>query len=250
MPKFVPVTNPELARHEQDQVRTRPVAARRARATQRRVHPHNFLFFILSQLLGRGGRFGSVRCAISVRAQASVQAPVHAWGTHADLSGTAPASCLTACLALDPFDQDADMAKHRAWEQKQYVQENRTGDNQVPGVGSQSSIAFTRKVTVGPSAARTICLSNTHTHTHTHCGCRASRRGYATSRACGSRLPTTAPNLMLPTPRPSLRCHAQSTRVKSLHKLKTGSSHLFTLDLHPPVRSFPFTPCLSLSLPP
>ena len=53
MPKFVPVTNPELARHEQDQVRTRPVAARRARATQRRVHPHNFH---LSQLLGRGGR--------------------------------------------------------------------------------------------------------------------------------------------------------------------------------------------------
>jgi hypothetical protein len=41
------------------------------------------------------------------------------------------------------------MAKHRAWEQKQYVQENRTGDNQVPGLGSQSGIAFARKVTVG-----------------------------------------------------------------------------------------------------
>ena len=70
MPKFVPVTNPELARHEQDQVRTRPVAARRARATQRRVHPHDFLIVICSKLLGRGGR----GCASEPRQQQGLAA--------------------------------------------------------------------------------------------------------------------------------------------------------------------------------
>jgi hypothetical protein len=86
------------------------------------------------------------------------------------------------------------MAKHRAWEQKQYVQENRTGDIQVPGLGSQSGIAFARKVTVGvrillcgarplifflllllfwvislsAAQARKHTRIHTHTHTHTH----------------------------------------------------------------------------------
>ena len=50
-------------------------------------------------------------------------------------------------LARDEQDQDAELAKHRAWESKQYVQENRTGDNQMPAVGSMASIAFAKKVT-------------------------------------------------------------------------------------------------------
>eukprot|EP00960_Hanusia_phi_P062935 765307-Hanusia_phi.AAC.10 len=34
-------------------------------------------------------------------------------------------------LARDEQDQDEDLKKHREWESKQYVQTNRTGDNQV-----------------------------------------------------------------------------------------------------------------------
>eukprot|EP00961_Rhodomonas_salina_P211035 2850012-Rhodomonas_salina.2 len=50
-------------------------------------------------------------------------------------------------LARSEQDQDESLAKHRAWESKQYVQTNRTGDNLTPAVGGAESIAFTTKTT-------------------------------------------------------------------------------------------------------